>query len=67
LDRFALPPSPEQRMRLVYDYNVDRIYIHPHIRGPRNFHDGSVEFEITQGETLLDRLKPNRQRKRETG
>lgn len=56
LNRNALPPEPEKRLRLVADHHVRRIYVHPSWIGARTYAADGMEYEIQAGESELPML-----------
>lgn len=56
LDRNALPPEPEKRLRLVADRHVRRIYVHPTWVGARTYEADGLTYDIQGGESELPLL-----------
>lgn len=56
LNRNALPPEPEKRLRLVADHHVRRIYVHPTWVGARTYEADGLTYDIQGGESELPLL-----------
>lgn len=56
INRFALPQEPENRIRLVADRHVRRIYVHPTWVGRREYSADGIDYKIEGGETELPPL-----------
>ncbi len=56
LNRNALPPEPEKRLRLVADRRVRRIYVHPTWVGARTYEADGLSYDIQGGESELPLL-----------
>lgn len=53
LNRFFLPDSPVERIKLVHRHKIPRRYIHPTWVGNPNLEDEGFDFEIMRGEMPL--------------
>jgi hypothetical protein len=56
INRFALPDSPVERIKLVHQCKVPRIYINPMWVGDPNFDIDGYQFEVMTKEMPLKAL-----------